>query len=94
MTTTSRGSNDITGNEITPHRETEAKLTYPPSSAPHVEISTYCISMPEVVRSSPMCEENQAQHENRHEKIILSDHDALLLLFPLTKHSVPLWAGV
>ena len=41
--------------------------------------------MPEVVRSSPMREENEAQHENRHEKKILSDHDALLLLFPLPK---------
>jgi hypothetical protein len=49
--------------------------------------------MPEVVRSSPMREENEAQHENRHEEIILSDHDALLLLFPLTKDSVPHCAG-
>ena len=43
--------------------------------------------MPEVVRSSPMREENEAQHEHRHEEIILSDHDALLLLFLLTKTS-------
>jgi len=32
-----------------------------------------------------MGEENETQHEHRHEKIILSDHDALLLLSPLTK---------
>jgi len=48
--------------------------------------------MPEVVRSSPVREEDQAQHENRHEKIILSDHDALLLLFPLSKNSMSLSA--
>jgi hypothetical protein len=48
--------------------------------------------MPEVMRSSPMREENEAQHEHRHEEKILSDHDALLLLLPLTKDSVPLSA--
>jgi len=41
--------------------------------------------MPELMHSSPMREENEDQHENRHEKIILSDHDALLLLFPLPR---------
>jgi hypothetical protein len=93
MTTTSRGSNNIMGGEITPHQETEAELTYLPSCAPDVGISSCCVSMPEVVRSPPVRKENQAQHENRHEKIILSDHDALLLLFSLCKNSMPLSAG-
>ena len=63
------------------------------SSAPDARTSPCCASMPEVMRSSPMREENEAQHENRHEKIILSDHDALLLLFPLIKINLPLCAG-
>jgi len=63
-----------------------------PLHAPDVEAFTLCVSMPEVVRSSPVREENEAQHENRHEKIILSDHDALLLLFPLTENRMALCA--
>jgi hypothetical protein len=35
--------------------------------------------VPEVVGASPMSHENQHRHEQRHEKKILSDHDALLL---------------
>jgi hypothetical protein len=45
---------------------------------------------PEVMRSSPMREENEAQHEHRHEEKVLSDHDALLLLFLLAKIRMPL----
>jgi hypothetical protein len=41
--------------------------------------------MPKMMRASPMCEENEAQHEQRHEEIILSDHDGLLLLFFIPK---------
>jgi hypothetical protein len=48
---------------------------------------------PEVMRSSPMCEENQAQSENRHEEKVLADHDPLLLLFLLTKVRMPLCVG-
>ena len=48
---------------------------------PNVEAKISGVSMPEVMRSSPMCEENQAQSENRHEEKVLSDHDPLLLLF-------------
>jgi hypothetical protein len=81
------------GNDIKLQQETEAELICLRSSAPEAAISSSCVLMPEVVRSSPVRKENQAQHENRHEKIILSDHDALLLLFPLTKTNVPLCAG-
>jgi hypothetical protein len=93
MTTTSRGSNSIMGNQIKLHQEAEAELICLHSSAPEVPISSYRVSMPEVVRSSPVGEENQAQHENRHEKIILSDHDALLLLFSVSKSRMSLSAG-
>jgi hypothetical protein len=48
---------------------------------PNVEAKISGVSMPEVMRSSPMCEENQAQSENCHEEKVLSDHDPLLLLF-------------
>jgi len=48
--------------------------------------------MPEVVCASPMREENEAQYEHRHEEKVLSDHDALLLLFPLSKNSMSLSA--
>jgi hypothetical protein len=41
-----------------------------------------------------MGEEDEAQHQHRHEEIILSDHDALLLLFPFTEYSLPLSTGV
>jgi hypothetical protein len=34
--------------------------------------------MAEVMRISPVHREEQAQHEQRHEEIILSNHDALL----------------
>jgi hypothetical protein len=60
---------------------------------PDFEALIYCVSMPEVVCASAMREENETQHEHRHEKIIFSEHDALLLLFPLTKNSMPLRAG-
>jgi hypothetical protein len=49
--------------------------------------------MPQVVCSSPVRKENEAHHENKHEEVILSDHDALLLLFPLTNTSMPLYIG-
>src|ERR1700686_114164 len=55
--------------------------------------SAPCGSMPEGVRASPMREENESQNEHRHEKKVLCDHDALLLLFRLTKNSVPLRTG-
>jgi hypothetical protein len=93
MATASRASNNITRNEISPSRETESGMTGSRSSAPDARTSPCCVSMPEVMRSSPMREENEAHHEHRHEEIILSDHDALLLLFPVTKDSVPLCAG-
>src|SRR5579863_10270082 len=64
-----------------------------PSGAPHFQPSKCCISMPEVVRSYAVHEEDEAQHEHRHEEIILSDHDALLLLVPLPRNSVPLCSG-
>jgi hypothetical protein len=80
------------GDEITLHQETEAELIRVSSSAPDVGISYCCVSMPKVVHAAPVCKEKQAQHENRHEKIVLSDHDALLLLFPLTKDTMPLSA--
>jgi hypothetical protein len=64
-----------------------------PSGAPVFEAFICGVSMPEMMRSSPMREENEAQHENRHEEIILSDHDALLLLFPLTNPSMLLYDG-
>jgi hypothetical protein len=35
-------------------------------------------SMPEVVSASPMCEQEETQHQYRHENVVLSDHDALL----------------
>jgi hypothetical protein len=92
MATASRGSNNITGNEISPHRETKSGITGSRSSALDARTSPCCVSMPEVIRSSPMREENEAQHEHRHEEIILSDHDALLLLFPLTNNTMPLSA--
>ena len=46
--------------------------------------------MPEVVKASPVREDNQAQDEQRHEHEVLSDHDALLLLFLLTEISLAL----
>jgi hypothetical protein len=64
-----------------------------PSGASDFEVFIRCVSMPEMMRSSPMREENEAQHKNRHEEIILSDHDALLLLFPLTNPSMFLYDG-
>jgi hypothetical protein len=92
MATASRGSNNITGNEISPYREIGSGISGSRSSAPDVRTSPCCVSMPEVMRSSPMREENEAQHEHRHEEKILSDHDALLLLFRLTKNTMPLSA--
>ena len=46
--------------------------------------------MPEVTRRAPVCEENEAHNQYRHEEIILSDHDALLLQFPITEVSMAL----
>ena len=46
--------------------------------------------MPEVIRSSPVREENEAQHEHHHEEIVLSDHDALLLLSSITNRCLSL----
>jgi hypothetical protein len=60
---------------------------------PNIEAPVACVSKPEVMCASPMREENEAQHKHRHEKIILPDHDALLLLFPLNKNSMPLRTG-
>jgi hypothetical protein len=62
---------------------------YAHSRAHTFQALIYSFSMPKVMRSSPVCEENENHHENRHEKKVLSDHDALLLLFPLTKSSMP-----
>jgi hypothetical protein len=46
-------------------------------------VATNPCLMPEMVRPSQMRKENQAHRKQRHEKIILSDHDALLLLSPI-----------
>jgi hypothetical protein len=46
--------------------------------------------MPEVVSASPAREENKAQYEHHHEKVVLSDHDALLLLFVAARTRMPL----
>jgi hypothetical protein len=45
----------------------------------------HSISMSQVVSASPVNHEQKAEHEQRHEKIILAEHDALLSSFPLTK---------
>lgn len=42
-------------------------------------------SVPEVMSASPMNHEQEADHEQRHEEIILSDHDALLLLTSISE---------
>jgi hypothetical protein len=47
--------------------------------------------VPQVVSASPMREEDQTHHQREQEEIILSDHDALLLLPSLAKTSIPLW---
>jgi hypothetical protein len=44
--------------------------------------------MPKMMGASHMREEEQTQHEQRHEEIVLSDHDALLLLFTLSKNMI------
>ena len=44
--------------------------------------------MPDMVRSAPVREENEAHHYNQHKEMVLSDHDALLLLIPLPNNSV------
>jgi hypothetical protein len=44
--------------------------------------------MPKMMGTSHMREEKQAQDEQRHEEIILMDHDALLLLFTLSKRII------
>jgi hypothetical protein len=57
------------------------------------QAAKYRASLPEVVGASPMREENEAQHEQDHKEIILSDHDVLLLLLALTDTSIPRWAA-
>jgi hypothetical protein len=54
------------------------------------QMSLPFILMPEVVGASKMSHEHQNNHEQRHEKKVLSDHDALLLSFPFAKISIAL----
>jgi hypothetical protein len=47
--------------------------------------------MPEVVCPSKMSHERQNRDEQRHEKKVLSDHDALLFAIPLAEPSIAIF---
>jgi hypothetical protein len=49
--------------------------------------------MPEVVRASHMRKKSEHHHENRHEKEILSDHDALLVAVAFYPSTGCHWRG-
>jgi hypothetical protein len=69
-----------------PHDLRSRQITPPIAK---VEPESPRASMPKMMRPSQMREEEQAQDEQGHEEIILSDHDALLLLLTLSIFMIP-----
>jgi len=87
MATASRGSNNITGDEFTP---CEVKEILVRTLHPGAKTLIRYTSMPEVVRPCPVHEDKKNHQEHCHEKIVLLNHDALLLLFPLPNNKMTL----